>query len=57
MILKEKAVKLTSLAALEAKNAVIKNKSIQHYIFESSYAVPIDLKSLFLFHPLTLHIS
>ena len=42
MALKEKIVKLTNLAALEADNAVIKNKSIQHYISESSYAVSIN---------------
>ena len=57
MILKKKAVEMTSLAALEVENAVIKNKSIQHYIFESSYVVFIDLKILFLLHSLTLHIS
>ena len=43
MALKEKAVKLTGLAAVEAENAVIKNESIQHYIFLAHAYIPVWL--------------
>lgn len=56
MALKEKAIKLTCLAVVKAENTIIKNKSIQHYIFLVHAHIPVWLTDNYIWSTLLVQI-
>ena len=54
MALKKKAVKLTGVATVKAKNIVIKNKNIQHYIFLAHAHIPVWLTDNYIWSTLLM---